>query len=356
MNFIHLTAGADDDGRRLDKIIRRFLNEESLSQLYGAIRKGLVKVDGKKRAPDFHVAQGSDIAIADFLARGNEAADRKGCPCESAQIQANSVPRASCGGNAMRLNTDMILFRNEHLLILNKPYDVPVQKARPEDVSLADMVTADYEAQSGKVNSLSFRPGPLHRLDRKTTGIIVFSQSLRGARWFSEAIRTHAVRKIYLTLLQGNLKNEETWRDCIERTEGVARNTDHTESSAKNHTSSDNFYTVTVGTNGKEARSVATPLAWGSYGGVPVTLAKIEIDTGRKHQIRSQAASHGFPLLGDTAYGGKRIHEEQDFFLHAHSLVIPENPLEIPGNIKADISTIFAKMSGKCLINFDSLL
>lgn len=321
MDFTRVSAGKDDEGRRLDKIIRRYLSEESLSGLYSALRKGLIKVDGKKRSPDFRVTEGSEIDIATLLLS-----------------EKSSEPSAS-----EEIPEEMILFRNDDLLILNKPYDLSVQKAQAGDLALADMVTADYRTRHENMTSLSFRPGPLHRLDRKTSGIIVFSQSLRGAQWFSQAIQSHKIRKIYLALLQGSLKESMNWDDTI----------------IKNHTSSDSFKTVTVSendTSGKSAHSTATPLASGSYCKKPLTLAEIEISTGRKHQIRAQAAWHGFPLLGDTAYGGMKIQEEQSFYLHARRLIIGQNPLGLPEEILSDISTNFEKMSEKCLINFSSRL
>ena len=350
MNFTHVTAGIDDDGRRLDKIIRRYLTEESLSHLYGALRKGLIKVDGKKRTPDFHVAQGSDIAIATVLLNSTQmSATRR----QNADVVAgNATDREPAERSRIQtISDDWILFRNEHLLILNKPYDIPVQKSHADTVSLADMVAADYARRQGKNESLSFRPGPLHRLDRKTTGIVVFSQSLRGAAWFSEAIQKHAIQKTYLALLQGTLAERQTWKDNIASEKPTER-----KNSAKNDTSADRFYRVSIASEGKEAHSVATPLAYGSYKGMPVTLTQVEIGTGRKHQIRAQAAFHGFPLLGDTAYGGTRIYEAQAFFLHAHKLVFCENSLGIPHEIVSDILTDFAKMSEKCLINFNSRL
>ena len=107
---------------------------------------------------------------------------------------------------------------------------------------------------------------------------------------------------------------------------------------------------------GKTAKSEVTPLTTGSYGGKPVTLCKIQILTGRKHQIRSQAAYFSHPLLGDTAYGGKKINEEQDFYLHAFELEIPENnPLGLPKFLRSFISTKFKKMLSKTLINSESL-
>ena len=67
-------------------------------------------------------------------------------------------------------------------------------------------------------------------------------------------------------------------------------------------------------------------------------MAKILIETGRTHQIRAQAAFHNFPLLGDTAYGGIKLNEKQDLFLHAIKLEFPkDNPINLPKTIITSI-------------------
>lgn len=319
MDFTHVTAGQDDDGRRLDTIIRRYLPGQPLSRVYGALRKGLVCVDGRRRRQDFRVRAGSDIAIARVLLD-----------------EAKNAPKTA----AAPLPDDLVLFRNGDLLILNKPYDLPVQKARRDGRSLADMVQDDFAfRRDNGGNSLSFRCGPLHRLDRKTTGVIVFSQSLRGAQWFSQAVRAHTVQKKYLALVQNALDHAQTWKDDITEKDTLSRR----------------FHTVSVGGDGKHAQTTVAPLAAGMFRGMPVTLVECAITTGRKHQIRAQAAAHGFPLLGDTAYGGG-IAGTQDFFLHAHRLVIGENPLGVPPDIRASIPDNFAKMLRTCLIKSDARL
>ncbi|MBD5428659.1 MAG: RluA family pseudouridine synthase [Treponema sp.] len=320
MDFTHVTAGQDDDGRRLDTIIRRYLPGQPLSRVYGALRKGLICVDGRRRRQDFRVRAGSDIAIARVLL--------------DEEKHAPKTPAAP-------LPDSLVLFRSNDLLILNKPYDLPVQKARRDGQSLTDIVQDDFSFRHGNDGgSLSFRCGPLHRLDRKTTGIVVFSQSLRGAQWFSQAVRAHTVQKKYLAIVQNTLNHEQMWEDDI----------------AEKDTPSCHFHTVSVGGNGKHAQTTVAPLAAGTFRGMPVTLVECAITTGRKHQIRAQAAAHGFPLLGDTAYGGSEIAGTQDFFLHAHRLVIGENPLGVPPDIRAAIPDNFAKMLRTCLIKSDARL
>ena len=110
------------------------------------------------------------------------------------------------------------------------------------------------------------------------------------------------------------------------------------------------FHTVSVssGGDGKAAYTEVTPLSHGIFNKKSVTLARILIKTGRTHQIRAQAAFHGFPLLGDTAYGGQKIDAKkfgQEFFLHAAELHFPkDNPLGLAESIMAPIPQSFEKL------------
>ena len=310
MTFLHFTAGIDDSSRRLDKVLRRFLSEESLSSLYKSLRKGLVKVNGKKCDGSYRLCEGDDIQVAQFLAGKIIGSQRE-----------NDKP-------AKKTEDSLIILKTKQLLFLNKPYDISVQpSSSSKGNSLSELVQGEYES-SHKNSSLSFRTGPLHRLDRKTTGIIAFSQNLEGAKWFSEAIKNHRIQKIYLAILQGHLKENQLWEDFIEK-RSDSRQFAHSP-----------FHTVQVASEkGKIAHTEVFPLSYGIFEGTKITLARILIKTGRTHQIRSQAAFHGFPLLGDTAYGGKKLDSKkygQDFFLHASELHFPENnPFELPKVLKA---------------------
>lgn len=316
MDFIHFTAGKDDSERRLDRVLRNFLSEEHLSSIYKSLRKGLIKVNGKKCDGNFRISQGDDIQIAVFLLKESQ----EMCPPE-AKSQSLSL---------------ITVFKNDFILILNKPYDIPVQpSSTSKGKSLAEIVQKEYESMV-KQTSLSFKTGPLHRLDRKTTGLIAFSQNLEGAKWFSQAIKSHSIQKSYLAVLEGKLEGMQIWEDYIE-----------SESESKNHGES-GFRTVKITSEkeGKFASSKAEPLSFGSFEEKPITLARIFIKTGRTHQIRSQSAHHGFPLLGDTAYGGRKIDSKKwgrDFFLHAKELVIPkDNPIQLPETLEAELQKDFS--------------
>ncbi|AEE16810.1 RluA family pseudouridine synthase [Treponema brennaborense] len=327
MLFLHFTAGPDDARRRLDKIIRKFLPNAPLSAIYSYIRKSLVRVNGKKTDAAARVNEGDLIDIADFLLQP-----------QPAELPSEPEPARSRPAAFPALDD---VFCNDFLRVINKPYDIPVQGCRGARVSIADIVQAEY-AETARASSLSFKPGPLHRLDRKTTGLLVCSRNLEGARWFSAAVRDHLLQKRYAAIVQGCLETERIWTDKIEReTEGL-------------HRFRRSLACRSGGSEGKTADTRAVPLAHGSYEGEPVTLVLFSIGSGRTHQIRLHGGAHGFPLLGDTAYGGRPISEAQSIYLHAWQLGIPEpNPVSLPPLLCAPISTNFQKMLKKCLLEWD---
>ena len=158
--------------------------------------------------------------------------------------------------------------------------------------------------------SLSFKPGPLHRLDKPSSGIVVFSTSLEGARLFSLLMRERKVKKTYLAVVEGKIKTEEIWQDELVRD----RETKKTYVSREKSCGS------------KDAVTKVTPLATeGNY-----SLIKAEIATGRTHQIRAQSAEHGHPLAGDVKYGGSRNSQMSGFFLHAWKMEFLEYSITAP--------------------------
>ncbi|MBO4387217.1 MAG: RNA pseudouridine synthase, partial [Treponema sp.] len=105
-----------------------------------------------------------------------------------------------------------------------------------------------------------------------------------------------------------------------------------------------------------EAVTKAYPLEHGKWNGKDVTLTRFEIPTGRKHQIRAQSAFHGFPLLGDRAYGGTSI-KGHEFYLHAVQVEFPaENALLLPPKIHLPLPAEFLNFLNSALINWKGQL
>lgn len=312
MDFKDFQTGINDENRRLDKVLRNFLDTSHLSEIYKLIRKGLIKVNKKKSSPEYRIVSGDVISIAAFL---------------FSQLEDSRLPAATAGLPPLKIE-----FENPHILIVNKPYDINVHG---DENSLDKAVAAYYNSQYEN-NSLSFMPGPLHRLDRKTTGLLAFSLSLEGARWFTENIQNHTISKKYYALVQGTVEKQEVYKDFISNNE------------TKNGFATVKASSISTNEKDKEAVSIVTPLAFGTYKNKPVTLLKVEIKTGRKHQIRSQCALHNHPLLGDTAYGGTKISESRDFYLQAYELNIPENPVDLPATLKIKLENDFMNVLKDC--------
>ena len=296
--MLELKAAADDDGRRLDRILRKALKDLPLSGIHKLLRKGSVLVNGKKAGANYLVKTEDSITV-NLEEKTLPSTSRKEKPAES---------------HTKRPPLD-IIYRGEGLLILNKPTGQVVHGGKD---SLEDMVLSYLKPELPP--SLSFKPGPLHRLDKPSSGLIVFSTSLEGARSFSTLMRERKIKKYYLAIVEGEIREEQTWQDNLTR--------DKSQKKTKK-------VLVTLSeklTNTKTALTKITPIATSDHSGVvrPCTLIKAEIVTGRTHQIRAQAASHGHPLLGDVKYGGKM---GSRLFLHAWRIEIPPSAPSAPSAI-----------------------
>ncbi|MDR1107897.1 MAG: RluA family pseudouridine synthase [Spirochaetaceae bacterium] len=201
-------------------------------------------------------------------------------------------PEPSPGSAAPRSDPlPLILWEGAGLLFLNKPAGLLVHG--PESLE-----TQVRRYLAGKLPpSLSFRPGPLHRLDRPVSGVITFSTSLEGARTFSALLRQGGIKKRYLALVTGNPGEQAVWEDRLVRDR-------------------DQKKTFSAGDREAGAQNALTRV-WTLASASGYSLAALEIATGRTHQIRSQAALHGHPLAGDRKYGGAGF---PAFFLHAAAL------------------------------------
>jgi 23S rRNA pseudouridine955/2504/2580 synthase len=273
-----LVAGPEDAGRRLDKILRAYLGNSTLSEIYAGLRKGKIRVNGHKAEPELRLDAGDRI----FLHSSLEISDKGG-----------GRPAVS-EDEGLREIAEMLILVTEDLIFVNKPRG---ELSQGPD-GLEPRIRRALSARSS--SSLSFVPGPLHRLDRNTSGILTFPRSAAGARAFSALIRERRIIKRYLALVDGELAESSEWRDRMIR-DGKTRKS-------------------SLSATGDEALSRVHPLL--VYGGRSLLL--VELHTGLTHQIRAQSSARGFPLSGDVKYGGEPL--LGGYILHALSLEFPEPP------------------------------
>jgi 23S rRNA pseudouridine955/2504/2580 synthase len=310
-----LAAAGDDQGRRLDRVLRRALPELPLSRIHRLLREGKVLVEGRPREGDFRLQAGQEIALP--LRPG------EGPPVPPAVPPAVASPAAGPPAAGPAPPALRIIYESADFLAVNKEAGMEVHGAGE---CLEALVRAYLAPKLPP--SLSFRPGPLHRLDRPTSGILVFSASLRGARCFSALLREGKIRKQYLALVEGRIGEPGIWEDSLFRDREARR--------------------TLVRAGGKPARTRFFPLGLcpGGGGEGPYSLLVLEPETGRSHQLRAQAAARRRPLGGDKKYGGRPLpaaffppapeggsSRRPPFLLHAWRLSSPAAglpPLEAP--------------------------
>jgi 23S rRNA pseudouridine955/2504/2580 synthase len=282
---MELITGENDKGRRLDRILRKALADYPLPLIHRLLRQKKVLVNGKPGKADDRLECGVKITIGLLNAPSLE--------------NTQTRPPKVCQFPPLE-----ILWQDLGLIAVNKPAGLAVHGHD----SLDDMVRSFLADKLPP--SLSFKPGPLHRLDKPSSGIVVFSTSIEGAHLFSSLMRDRKISKTYLAVVEGNVKREEIWQDDLFRDKEKKKT----------------FVSRGDSGGGKNAVTKVTPLAVdGDY-----TLIKAEIATGRTHQIRAQAAFHGHPLAGDKKYGGKKFGNGSGFFLHAWKLGFLEYAITAP--------------------------
>ena len=334
-------TGKNDSGKRADRIIRTVLSDIALSSVYKEMRSGRIRINGKKIKPDYRVKEGDIINIHTSLLNDSAALNGKDISIaikKKQQIKNSTV----CLSDSKRIKYsdeifNAVVFENNNILAVNKKRGIPVHGGdfSASDKTLEESVKKYLE---GKISdSITFRPGPLHRLDRNTSGIILFGKSIEGARVFSEMLRTGRTEKYYIALFDGVIKEETRWENKIYQDKNMGKSYSADIKSVKNtHNKPDNSIKA------KEAVTIVKPIIYSDKN----TLAAVIIPTGRYHQIRKQGQLNNHPLTGDKKYGGNQ--NIPFYLLHAFKLVLKQQS-EITGfnSIISPLPDYFYKTAGK---------
>lgn len=187
-----------------------------------------------------------------------------------------------------------VLYEDNHIIVVEKPINMLSQKDKTKDIDLLELVKAYIKETYQKPGNVYV--GLVHRLDRPVGGIMVFAKTSKAASRLSKQIQTHELRKEYLAVVHGIIKEDYgTYIDKLEKLE--------------------NGNTI-VSEKGKESELEYEVLKRNAQ--EQMTLVKINLKTGRHHQIRVQFASRNHPLCGDQRYG---IQDKTQIALYAYKLV-----------------------------------
>jgi len=171
-----------------------------------------------------------------------------------------------------------IIYEDNHLLVVEKPVNVPMQEDESKDSDLLSQCKAYLKEKYHKPGNVFC--GLVHRLDRPVGGVAVFAKTSKAASRLSESIRTDAFTKVYQAVIVGRLPEETTLIDYLTKDEKT------------------NMTKVTNKDQGKYSELRYEKLRSMD----DLSLIKIHLITGRSHQIRVQFASRQCPLWGDARY------------------------------------------------------
>ncbi len=282
----HRQIDTEGAGQRLDNFLFKILKNLPRTRIYRIIRKGEVRINGKRVRPETRLVPGDDIRLP--------------------PINYLSV-RTSAAGTINNLE-ELILYENKHLLVINKPAGMAVHGGSGITIGVIESLR----------QALGEHLELVHRLDKGSSGCLMIAKRRAYLRLLQAALRDGGIiQKDYLALVHGYWPTSVKAIDARLAT-GVMRGGEKI---------------TRVSETGKTALTRFRLVA----GDTQVSLIKASPVTGRTHQIRVHTRFARHPILGDTRYGDE--HKDRDLvagllpgrtrtkpprlMLHAHSLVIP---------------------------------
>ena len=261
-------------GKRIDSFIPMVQEDISRSMVQKLIEQKNIKVNGKETKHSYKLKLNDEIEI--FVPEAKEI-----------NLKAQDIP----------LN---VIYEDNDIIVVNKPKGLVVHPANgnPDGTLVNAVMNKCKDSLSGIGGEI--RPGIVHRLDKDTSGAIIVAKNDKAHIALSEQLKNHEVKKTYLALVRGIIKeNEATINMPIARSKKDRKKMD-------------------VDKDGKEAITHFKVL--GRYKN-KYTLLQINLETGRTHQIRVHLSHIGYPIIGDEVYSnGKNEWNVSGQCLHAWRL------------------------------------
>ena len=237
--------------KKLNKVILNELQNINYPTFCKLLRKKDIKVNGKRTNKDIIVYENDKIEI--YLPK----------ELEDAKVELD------------------IVYEDENILIINKPANIEVTGAK----SLTEIINKKY-------TNCEFKPQPCHRIDRNTTGLVMFAKNEKALEILLEKFKNHEIEKHYLALVYGIPNKKE------ERLEAYL------------FKDNKKAYVYISDTLKKGYQKIITSYKVLEMREDNTALLDVEIETGRTHQIRAHLAHMGYPIIGDGKYGKNQINKQ----------------------------------------------
>jgi 23S rRNA pseudouridine955/2504/2580 synthase len=315
------TMGPEEQGCRVDRLLRRRLALMPLSGVYTLIRKGGVCVNGRRIRQDYRIQEG-DVLQVDV---------------DQAEISFSSTPDdtlRSLTKTSFYKKNFSIIYEDEHLLACNKPPGLVVHpgSGHQRRDTLIELALAYLLDKNGIARG--DEPALVHRLDRDTSGVILIAKNKRTLRALHHAFAEHVVEKEYRAVChRGPPEYEGTISVNLSRTH--ERNRGMKMRVDRGGEASSSRYEITGHQN-------------------DLSSVTVFLETGKTHQIRVQMAHVGAPVVGDVRYGDAAADAKlfggpaPRLFLHAFRVVLRHPHTGKPLTVKAPVPEVFTEiMSGR---------
>ena len=290
-----------ESGQTLEKYVRKVLNTAPLSFIYKLFRKKDIKVNGHWEKEKYILNNGDEVSIY----------------VTDAQLEEFNKKNEYQPNDSIK---DWIIYEDKNILLINKPRGVLVQKDDHSSDKALDQLVIEYLMYKGEYDpqkEQGFKPGPAHRIDRNTSGIVIFGKNHASLVYLFELLKNHElIGKHYISLVCGDVEAD-----------GVV------EAPLRKNFDQKKVVVASVKDGGKPSKTIYHVLEHlNGY-----TLLDLTLVTGRTHQIRAHMSYIRHHVVGDTKYGDFKVNnlfkKEYGFenqFLHASELHFGklEKPLE----------------------------
>lgn len=213
-----------------------------------------------------------------------------------------------------------VLYEDNHIIIVNKASSQLVQGDKTGDKPLSEMVKEYLKEKYNKPGNVFC--GVTHRLDRPTSGVVVFAKTSKALSRLNKMFRDDEVEKVYWAIVQTRPANDK----------GTL-----THFLVKNNKKNKSFAYNTKKRNTKEAILHYSLIGKSDN----YYLIEVQLETGRHHQIRVQLAQIGCPIKGDLKYGAKRSNRDGSISLHARAISfthpVSQKKIEITAPVPKDV-------------------